>query len=207
MINGMLGKKIGMTQIFSDAMEIVPVTVIAAGPMAVLQVKTPEREGYRAVQVGFDEKRKNARKAELGHAKKAKTTPRKFVREFSVDDADDYKLGDAITVEILKDVKHVDVSGFSKGRGYTGTVKRHNFSRQPQTHGCKNLREPGSSGSNTYPGHVRKGKRMAGRWGNERCTVRNLEVVRIDKDENLLFVRGAVPGPYGGYVEIRRASR
>jgi len=203
-VKGILGKKLSMTQIWNEAGEVVPVTVILAGPCTVLQVKTKDNDGYRALQLGFGDKRK-ATKPLLGHFKKSNAKPKAFVREVPIDESDAFEAGQTVTVEVLAAVKKVDVIGTSKGRGFQGCVKRHNFNRGPVTHGTKNTREPGSSGQNTSPGHVWKGKRMSGHMGAERKTVRNLDVVKVEKEQNLLYLRGGVPGPNGGFVYIRPA--
>ncbi|MBS0211121.1 MAG: 50S ribosomal protein L3 [Planctomycetes bacterium] len=223
---GLLGRKIGMTQIFNEAGKVVPVTVIEAGPCHVLQLRTKERDGYEAIQVGFDDKpRRTAIRSERGHvakleskrakraaaagvavAERAGCEPQRFVREFRVA-AGDVKVGQKLDVSLLAEVKSVDVTGISKGRGTAGLMKRHNFAGQRATHGVKKVhRHSGGTSANTYPGHVFKGKKMVGRMGAERCTSRNLKVVRVDPENNLLLVNGAVPGPNGGYVVIRTTN-
>ena len=220
---GLLGQKVGMTQIFDESGKVVPVTVIQAGPCTILQLRTPERDGYEAVQVGFrDMPRRLAIRSRRGQVAKleskrsrkrtgagvellpkADCEPQRFVREFRAA-TEGYQVGQKLTVEILADVKSVDVTGTSKGRGTAGVMKRHNFSGQRATHGVKKChRHGGSTGQNTSPARVFKGKRMAGRYGNERSTSRNLQVVRIDTENNLVLVRGGVPGPNGGYLMIR----
>ena len=246
---GLLGKKIGMTQVYNEDGVVVPVTVIEVGPCVVLQVKTKKRDGYEGVQLGFDDKlsradlgrnesqrkRSRALRTERGHVAvlkskrqakiaelnaqlpeerrieippKAGCEPKRFVREFRLDgESHDLKVGQALTAEILADVKQVDVIATSKGRGTTGVMKRHNFQGQRASHGVKKVhRMPGGIGQATDPARVWKGKRMAGRYGGTRITVRNLDVVRIDAENNMLLVNGAVPGPNGGYVLIRVAS-
>jgi len=209
MISAILGKKVGMTQVFKEDGTVVPVTVIQCGPCVVMQVKTEEKEGYNAIQLGFEDKPlKRATKPEIGHAKKANTTPKKFVREVQWDGEGDYKPGQQITVEVLEGIERVDVTGISKGRGFAGVVKRHGFAGGPKTHGQSDRhRAPGSIGQSSFPSRVFKGMRMAGHMGNEKCTVRNLELVKIDKEKNCILVKGAVPGPNGGYVVVRKTNK
>ena len=204
---GLLGKKLGMTQLYNDQGEVIPATLVQAGPCNILQIKGQEKDGYSAIQIGFeDRKKKRATKAETGHCLKAKTSAKKWVREIR-DDADtEYQLGQSLTVDIFEGVERVDVTGTSKGRGFAGVVKRWGFSGGPATHGCTTHRGPGSIGAGTDPGRVFKGKKMAGRMGGVRTTVRNLDVVKIDKSKNLLVIRGAIPGPNGGYIIIRKSK-
>ena len=196
MIGGLLGKKIGMTQVFADDGAMLPVTVIQAGPCRVMQVKSKSSDGYDAIQLGFDDRRrKSATKAESGHARAAKTEPKRFIREVRPLDAEKLELGQVVTVEMFKDVKSVDVIGTTKGKGFQGGMKRYGFHGHPASHGAsKDHRAPGSIGSNTDPGHTRRGTRMAGHMGHARFTVANLRVVRVDAEKNLLLLRGAVPG-------------
>ena len=224
---GLLGRKVGMTQIFDPTGQVIPVTVIAAGPCHVLQVKTAARDGYEAVQIGFlDKPRRLASRSARGHVarldskrqrsratagveavSKAGCEPKRFVREFRTA-ADGYQVGQELKVDSLSDVKAVDVVGITKGRGTAGVMKRHNFAGQRASHGVKKVhRHCGSIGMNTDPHHVFKGHRMAGHMGHVRCTVRNLEVVRVDAENNLLLVRGAVPGPNGVYLVIRHSNK
>ena len=205
MIQGILGKKIGMTQRYTEDGALAPVTVIQAGPCHVMQVKTAERDGYDALQLGFeDRKRKNARKPEIGHARKAKAEPKRFTREVAYSD-EEFLLGATVTLDALGDAKAVDVTGESKGKGFQGVVKRYGFRGHPATHGSsKDHRRPGSIGASATPSRVFKGARMPGQMGARRCTVRNLKVVEVDKDRSLLMVLGAVPGPNGGYVVVKR---
>ena len=207
MVTGLVGKKAGMTQMFTEKGEVVPVTVLEMGPCVVMQVKTPETDGYYALQVGFqDKRRKRSSKAQSGHAKKAGTEPKRLIREIPWDGQGEYKLGQTLTVSLFNEVKLVDVSGTSKGRGFAGVVKRHHFAGGPKTHGQSDRqRAPGSIGSSSDPSRVYKGLRMAGRMGG-RVTKLNLEVVKVDPDNNCLLVKGGVPGPTGGYVEVRRAK-
>ncbi len=203
-----LGKKIGMTQIFEDG-KIVPVTVIEAGPNFVLQTKTTENDGYVAIQVGFDEKReKNTTKPLMGIFNKAGVKPQRFVRELRVDSVDAYALGQEIKVDILAGVEFVDITGTSKGKGTAGVMKRHNFHGNRATHGVsRNHRLGGSIGNSSTPGEVYKGRKMAGRLGNDKVTVQNLKVVRVDAENNLLLVKGAVPGAKNGYLTIKAALK
>lgn len=190
MVNTILGRKIGMTQVFDENDNVVPVTVIQAGPCVVSQVKTEATDGYNAVQIGFgDIKSKNVNKPMAGHFAAAGVEPVRYLREVRVDNADEYKAGDVVTVANFADVKAVDVTGTSKGKGFQGTIKRWNFSRGPETHGCRNHRRPGSIGQCSYPGRVRKGLHMAGHMGNERVTVKNLKVVRVDEDHKIFIFR------------------
>jgi large subunit ribosomal protein L3 len=199
-MKALLGTKIGMTQIISDDGRAIPVTLIQAGPVTVTQVKSVETDGYNAVQVAFGEG-KNLSKAVAGHVKSAKVSP-KYIREFRVDETADLKVGDQIDVSafVLGDV--VDATGTSKGKGFAGTVKRHNFNTSKKTHGGNgNVRKPGSIGS-MYPQKVFKGKRMAGRMGHDQVTVKNLEVAYVDAANNLIGLKGAVPGPRKGLIVI-----
>ena len=206
MVSTILGRKLGMTQIFDEDDNFVPVTVILAGPCTVSQVKTKETDGYEAVQIGFGAlKPKHVNKPMAGHFAKAGVEPMKNLREVRVDDASQYSCGDKVTVEAFADVKAVDVTGTSKGKGFQGTVKRWNFSRGPMAHGSRNQREPGSIGQCAYPARVRKGLHMAGHMGDERVTVKNLKLVRVDAEQNLMLVKGAVPGGKDAIVSIRMA--
>ena len=209
MIGGLLGKKVGMTQVFRESGDIVPVTVILAGPCQVMQIKSADTDGYAAVQLGMDDRRrKSATKPESGHARKAKAEPKRFLREVSYDGADSLELGQMLTVELLKDVERVDVIGITKGKGFQGGMKRHGFHGHKASHGAsKDHRAPGSIGANTDPGHVWRGLRMAGHMGTSRRTVTNLQVVQIDSAKNLLLVKGAVPGPNGGYLIVSETNK
>jgi len=206
---GLLGRKIGMTQIFQEDGTVVPVTVLECGPCTVLQVRTPEVDGYHAVQLGFDDKkRKNATQAERGHAKKADAEPKRYIREIRQEAASDLAAGATLTVEVFNDVKRVDVTGVSKGRGFAGVMKRHGFRGLRASHGVQRMhRHPGSSSPSADPSRTRKGIRKPGQFGNVRNTTRNLEVVRIDPTNNLLLLRGAVPGPNGGYLTVRQTNK
>lgn len=204
MAKGILGKKIGMTQIFTDDGEVIPVTVVEAGPCFVAQKKTEENDGYEAYQIAFGEvKAKNVNKPMKGHFEKAGVEPRKKLTEVQFDD--EYNVGDEIKVNIFEEGEKVDVTGISKGKGYAGVIKKWNFSRGPMAHGSKFHRSPGSIGSSADPARVFKGKKMAGRMGGERVTIQNLEVVRVDQDKNLLLVKGSIPGPKKGTILIREA--
>jgi large subunit ribosomal protein L3 len=203
-MSGIIGKKVGMTSVFNEKGVNVPVTVIEAGPCVVTQIKTVETDGYDAVQLAFDDKKaKNTSKPLLKHFEKAGTTPKAKVVEFK-NIEQEVKLGDVITVESLKDVATVHVSGVTKGKGYQGVVKRHGFGGVgDQTHGQHNrLRAPGALGGSSYPSKVFKGMRMAGRDGGDNVKVRNLQIVKIIAEHNLLLVKGAVPGPKGSYLII-----
>ncbi len=207
---GLLGRKVGMTQIYQEDGTAVPVTVVECGPCTVLQVRTQERDGYDAVQLGFvDKKRKSASQAERGHARKVDAEPKRYIREIRQDGpAEGIDEGQILTVELFNEIPSVDVIGTSKGRGFTGVVKRHGFKGLRATHGVKRMhRHPGSSGPSADPSRTRKGIRKPGQYGNARITVRNLKVVRVDPTNNLLLVRGAVPGPNGGFLTIRQTNK
>jgi large subunit ribosomal protein L3 len=224
---GILGRKVGMTQIFDDSGNVVPVTVIEAGPCRVLQLRTKERDGYEAVQLGFrDKPRRLASRSQRGHVAKldskrsrerakagvqipprADCEPQRFIRELR-GSIEGLAVGQTLDVNQFAEVKRVDVVGTTKGRGTTGVMVRHNFQGQRASHGVKKVhRHPGSIGQSQFPGHVPKGRRMAGQYGNERSTMRNLKVVRIDAENNLLLVYGAVPGPNGGYVLVKETNK
>lgn len=204
----LIGKKIGMTQIFEESGRVVPVSVVVAGPCPIIQVKTPEKEGYAAIQIGFDEtKQSRVNKPETGHFKKAGAAVRRILREIRVDDAGAFKVGDMLDVKLFEGAKIVHVTGTSKGRGFAGTIKRHNFQRGRKTHGNKNYREPGSVGSSAYPSRTMPGKRMPGRMGGVKRTTRNLTLVQIDAENNLLFIKGSIPGANNGIVFVRSDAR
>ena len=203
---GLIGKKIGMTRIFDETGVQIPVTVIEAGPCAVVQVKSEELDSYPAIQLGFGaQKAKRASKAEVGHAAKAglEAAPR-LMREFAVDNGERYEVGQQITVEVFEAGDRVKVTGRSKGRGFQGVVKRHGFAGRPASHGHSMSRTPGSMGPGTDPSRVIKGKKLPGRMGGTRSTIRNLQVVRVDGERNLIFVKGGVPGARNGYVLISK---
>lgn len=208
LMNGILAKKIGMTQVFEESGDLVPVTVLQAGPMVVVQKKTVETDGYNAIVVGFGEiNEKNVNKPRKGQFKKANTSYKRYLREFKVDDVEKYNLGDEITVEIMDGIEFVDVIGTSKGKGTQGVIKRHGFGRGRESHGSKFHRMPGGMGAATWPGKVFKGHRMMGRMGNERTTVQNLKVVRVDKENGIILIKGAVPGPKKGLITVRKAIK
>ena len=203
---GLIGKKIGMTRIFDDAGVQIPVTIIEAGPCAVVQVKSEESEGYSAIQLGFGaQKAKRASKAEVGHAAKAglEAAPR-LMREFAPDNGEQYEVGEQLPVEVFEAGDRVKVTGRSKGRGFQGVVKRHGFAGRPASHGHSMSRTPGSMGPGTDPSRVIKGKKLPGRMGGTRTPIRNLQVVRVDGERNLIFVKGGVPGARNGYVLISK---
>ncbi len=203
-----LGKKIGMTQVFNEEGIVTPVTVVEAGPMVVTQIKTVETDGYNAIQVGFADKKENrVNKPTKGHFEKAGVTPKRFLKEFRVDNPADYTVGQEIKADVLEEGMIIDVQGTSKGKGTAGTIKRYNQSRGPETHGSKYHRGPGSLGAASYPARVLKGTHMAGHMGNETVTVQNLQVVRIDVERNLLLIKGAVPGPKNGLLTINKAVK
>jgi len=207
---GILGRKIGMTQVFRPDGQVVPVTVLKAGPCMVVQRKTPTTDGYDAVQLGLIEFVKPARinKPRTGHFKKAGVEGARFQREFHLRPGDDdFKAGDKVLVDQFKPKEKVDVIGVSKGRGFAGLVKRHHFRGGEGSHGSMFHRAPGSIGSSSFPSRVFPGMRMAGHMGNAQVTVRNLEIVEVDAEDNVIMVKGAVPGPNGGYVVVRRSKR
>lgn len=205
---GILGKKVGMTRLFGESGEVIPVTVIKAGPCPVVQVKSEETDGYRAVQIGFDEKRENAiNEPARGHFKKAGVPPLRFLREFKINDTENYKPGDQVTVDIFSVGQRVDISGISKGKGFSGVMKRWGFKGGKATHGAETHRAPGSIGASSDPSRVFKGLPMAGRMGGKRVSVQNLEVVKVDAAKNLLAVKGSVPGPRNGMVMVKRAAK
>lgn len=210
MLQGLIGRKVGMTQIFSDEGDVIPVTALEAGPCWVTQKKTPERDGYSAVQLGFGEKKmKRTTKPLRGHFEKAGVAPKRWLREFRVDvqELDALQEGQEITGDILAGLRYVDVIGTSKGRGFSGVMKRHNFGGKNASHGThESFRGGGAVGAGADPGRIFKNTRMAGQYGNARITTQNLEVVQYLENQNLLFVKGAVPGPNGGMVLIQ-ASR
>lgn len=201
---GVIGEKLGMTQVYDEQGLCIPVTVIKVDPLTVTQVKTVETDGYNAIQVGVvPAKEKHLTKAQIGHFKKNNLENFRHLQEFRIDNPADYTVGQKIDLSVLNEISKVDVSGKSVGKGFQGTVKRHNFSRGPMGHGSKNHREPGSIGAGTTPGRVLKGKRMAGNMGNEKVTVSKLTVVKIISDKNLLLVKGSVPGPEGKLVTVK----
>lgn len=210
MEKAILAKKIGMTQIFTTDGILVPVTVLEAGPCTVVQKKTTEIDGYNAIQVGFlDKSTKNATKAEQGHQAKAgiKDMVKRYLKEFRLDNCDAYEVGSEIKADIFAEGDIIDVTATSKGKGYEGAIKRHNFSRGPVSHGSKYHRKAGAMAEATSPGVVRKGKKMAGHMGAETVTVQNLTVVRVDAEKNLILIKGSVPGAKNALVTIKNAVR
>ena len=206
MVNTILGRKIGMTQVRDEDDNVVPVTVVQAGPCVVSQVKSEATDGYDAVQIGFGEiKPSRVNKPMKGHFAKAGVEPMRYLREVRVDNAADHKVGDVVTVADFAEVAAVDVTGTSKGKGFQGTIKRWNFACGPITHGSRNQRKPGSIGQCAYPARVRKGLHMAGHMGDERVTVKNLKLVSVDPEQNLMLIKGAVPGGKNALVQIRMA--
>lgn len=205
---GIIGKKIGMTQVFRPDGQVVPVTLLKAGPCVVVQRKTPARDGYDAVQLALIEKSRKPNKPAAGHLKKAGLEGGvRFLREFRLKGGADLKPGDRVLVDQFKPNEKVDVTGISKGRGFAGVVRRHGFGGGDATHGSMFHRAPGSIGASSYPSRVFPGTRMGGQMGNAQVTVRNLEVIDVDPEDHVLMVKGAVPGPNGGYVIVRRAKR
>jgi large subunit ribosomal protein L3 len=208
MITTLLGKKVGMTRVFDEKGAALPVTVLEIGPCLVMQVKDQEKDGYCAVQIGFGrKKRARANKPETGHAKKASVEPATFVREVRLDSSEGFAPGQELTLKSFEKAARVTVTGWSKGRGFTGVMKRWNFRGQKASHGVSKVhRRPGSIGQSADPSRVLKGTKMPGRKGVDRTTVKNLDVARVDEENNLLLVKGAVPGPNGGYVIVRLAG-
>ena len=209
MSSGILGKKVGMTQVFDEDGTAVPATVIEAGPCPILQIKTKDREGYNALQMGFGSQRENkVNRPERGHFKKANVAPHRFLKELRVDTTENLSVGSTIKVDIFSAGEFVDVTGTSKGRGFTGVVKRWGFSGGKKSHGGeKDHRAPGSIGASSWPSRVHKGKKMAGRYGGNRVTVQNLQVLKVDPERNLLLIKGAVPGPPNGLLVIKKAVK
>lgn len=201
-----LGRKVGMTQVFAEDGTVTGCTVLEAGPCVVMQIRTQEKDGYDAVQLGFDDMRdKVAKKPQRGHASKVNTAPKRFLREERLSAPAECEVGDTVTADVFSEGDLVDIIGTTKGRGFAGTIKRHGFARGPKTHGSMNYRAPGSIGCSAYPGKVIKGKRMSGHYGAKRQTSKNLEVVRIDAERGLLFIKGAVPGARGSFVQVQTA--
>lgn len=209
MVNGIIGRKVGMTQIFEDSGEAVPVTVIEAGPCPIVQLKTKEKDGYQAVQLGFGEQKESRiNKPKRGHLAKAGVDSTFVLREFRVQSLDDISIGNVVDASVFSEGELVDVTGTSKGRGFSGVVRRWNFAGGKKSHGGEqDLRRPGSIGASATPSRVFKGKRMAGRHGANRHTVQNLAVIQADPERNLLVVKGAVPGPPNGLLLIRKAAK
>lgn len=209
MTKAIIGKKIGMTQIFDEKGKVIPVTVVEAGPCVVTQVKTAENDGYEAIQVGFgDQKPHRVSKPLAGHFKKGDVAPKKTLKEFKFEDITAYKVGDLIKADVFANGDKVDVSGTSKGKGYAGVIKRWNFSRLKETHGSGPVaRHGGSTGACSSPSRVYPGLKMAGHLGAEKVTVQNLRVVKVDAENNLIAIKGAVPGPNGGTVVIQNSVK
>jgi large subunit ribosomal protein L3 len=205
---GILGTKLGMTQVFDGEGRAIPVTVVQAGPCTVTQIKTKQTDGYNAVQFGYQQvKAKSLNKPELGHLGRTNSPPLRHLREYRLDDTSQFEPGQSVRADIFSAGQIVDVAGTSIGRGFAGYQKRHNFKRGPMAHGSKNHRLPGSTGAGTTPGRTFPGKRMAGRMGGVRVTIRKLEVVRVDADRNLLLIKGAVPGKPGALLSITPANK
>lgn len=208
MKKAIIAKKIGMTQIFVEDGSLVPVTVLQAGPCTVTQVKTMDNDGYSAIQVGFeDKKEKHTTKPEQGHFDKAGVAFKRFVKEFRLENSEEFVVGQEITADVFEAGDKIDVSGTSKGKGYQGAIKRHNFSRGPMAHGSKYHRSAGSMGAASFPGKVFKGNKLPGHMGAEAVTIQNLEIVRVDAEQNLILVKGAVPGPKKSIVTVRDAVK
>jgi large subunit ribosomal protein L3 len=207
-MSALLGKKIGMTTVFSATGELVPVTVVQVGPCVVTQVKTVETDGYNSLQLGFEEKKvEKLTKPLAGHLKKTTEKGFRVLREFRTDAVEEIEAGSVISVDVFSVGDKVTVSGISKGRGFQGTVKRHGFARGPETHGCRNHRKPGSVGNSAWPGKIIKGKKMPGHMGVNRQTVKNLTIMDIKHDDNLLLIKGAVPGSKTGILEVKTADK
>lgn len=204
MKKGLIGKKLGMTQVFDDKGNIIPVTVIEASPNIVVQIKNDEVDGYTSVQLGYGEiKDKHLTKARKGHFEKAKVEPTKYLREFKLENASELNVGDEINVSVFEAGDKVDVKGRTKGKGFQGAIKRHGFSRGRMSHGSKFHRRPGSLGASATPSRVIKGRKLPGQMGNVITTMENLEVVKADLDKNVLLIKGSVPGPKGTILEIK----
>ncbi|NLZ57433.1 MAG: 50S ribosomal protein L3 [Corynebacterium sp.] len=208
-IKGILGTKLGMTQIFDEENRVIPVTVVEAGPCVVSQIRTVETDGYNAIQIAYGEiDPRKVNQPQAGHYKKAGVTPRRHVTEIRMDDVSGYEVGQDVTVELFNDVKFVDVTGTSKGKGFAGGMKRHGFAGQGAGHGNQAAhRRVGGIGAAATPGRIFKGKRMAGRMGNDRVTTQNLKVQKIDADANLILIKGAIPGNRGGIVTVKTAVK
>lgn len=208
-IKGILGTKLGMTQVFDDQNRVVPVTVVEAGPCVVTQIRTTETDGYNAIQIAYGEiDPRKVNKPQAGHYKKAGVTPRRHVTEIRMDDVSGYEVGQDVTVEIFNGVEFVDVTGITKGKGFAGGMKRHGFAGQGAAHGNQAAhRRVGGIGGAATPGRVFKGKRMAGRMGSDRVTTQNLKIQKVDADANLLLIKGAIPGNRGGIVTVKTAVK
>lgn len=208
MTKGILGKKVGMTQYFTEAGELIPVTVVEVTPNVVLQLKTIENDGYEAVQLGFDDLREVlSNRPAKGHVAKANAAPKRFIREFNNVELSEYEVGQEITVDVFKAGDIVDVTGTSKGKGFQGAIKRHGQSRGPMAHGSRYHRRPGSMGGASFPSRVFKGKALPGQMGGDRITIQNLEVVKVDAERNVILIKGNVPGSKKSLVEIKTAIK
>ena len=208
MTKGILGKKVGMTQYFTEAGELIPVTVVEVTPNVVLQLKTIENDGYEAVQLGFDDLREVlSNRPAKGHVAKANATPKRFIRESNNVELSEYEVGQEITVDVFKAGDIVDVTGTSKGKGFQGAIKRHGQSRGPMAHGSRYHRRPGSMGGASFPSRVFKGKALPGQMGGDRITIQNLEVVKVDAERNVILIKGNVPGSKKSLVEIKTAIK
>lgn len=207
-MKGILGRKLGMTQLFEESGKVIPVTVVQAGPMVVTQIKTEENDGYKAIQVGYaDRKEKHANQPMKGHFAKANVELKRYLREFLVENTDEFELGQEIKVDVFETNDIVDVIGTSKGKGTQGAIKRHNYGRGPMGHGSKSHRVAGARSAGSDPARVFKGRKGSGKMGHDRVTVQNLEVVRVDVENNLLLIKGAIPGPKGGLVTVKEARK
>ena len=207
-MKGIMGRKVGMTQIFDAEGLVVPVTVIEVEPNAVVQIKTKETNGYNSVQIGFDTvKEKNVNKPKKGHFEKAAVAPRRKLKEFLVDNPQDYTVGQELKVDLFQEGQRVDVTGISKGKGFQGVIKRHGQARGPESHGSRYHRRPGSMGALASPGRVFKGKKLPGQMGAQQVTVRNLEIIKIDVERNAILVKGAVPGPKKGLLIVKETTK
>ena len=208
MKKGLIGKKVGMTQIFDEAGKVIPVTAIEAGPCVVAQVKTEETDGYTAIQLGFgDVKENKLNRPEKGHFSKVNVTPKKHLREFRVDSVEEVKVGDELKADVFTAGDKIDIQGTSKGKGFQGVIKRHGQSRGPMGHGSMYHRRPGSMGPTSTPGRVFKGKKLPGHMGVQTVTIQNLEVVRVDLDKNVILVKGSVPGPKGAILKLKTSVK
>ncbi len=208
MKKGIIGKKVGMTQIFDEVGNVIPVTVIETTPNTVVQIKTIEKDGYNAIQLGYGEiKDKHINKPEKGHFSKANLTPKKHLREFRVENIENYKVGDEVKADIFQAGEKIDVQGITKGKGFQGVIKRHGQHRGPMGHGSMYHRRPGSMGSTSTPGRVFKGKKLPGHMGKNTVTIQNLDVVKVDMDKNVILIKGSVPGAKGAILKIKSAVK
>lgn len=203
---GLIGRKVAMTQIYDEAGNIIPITILEVGPCPVIQVKTKESDGYEALKMCYQKSKKNLNKAKEGNFKKANIEPHKYIKEFRCN-ADSYKAGDVLTVNIFENTSYLDITGITKGKGFQGVVKRWNFHGGRKTHGSHHHREPGSVGQCQWPGRIIKGKKMPGRMGGKRKTVQNMKIIEIDNEKNVILVKGAIPGPNNGILYIKEAVK